>query len=48
MLHSPTLPGMMMNRPLLISGIIEFAAETYPDIEVVSATVEGPVHHEYP
>jgi 3-(methylthio)propionyl---CoA ligase len=44
MLPSPALPGMMMNRPLLISGIIDFAAETYPDCEVVSATVEGPIH----
>jgi fatty-acyl-CoA synthase len=38
------LPGMMMNRPLMISGLIDYAAETYPDIEVVSATVEGSIH----
>jgi 3-(methylthio)propionyl---CoA ligase len=44
MLQSPSLPGMMMNRPLLISSIIEFAAETYPDTEIVSATVEGSIH----
>ena len=38
------LPGMMMNRPLLISEIIDYAAETYPDVEIVSATLEGPIH----
>jgi fatty-acyl-CoA synthase len=38
------LAGLMMNRPLLISDVIEYGADTYPDIEIVSATVEGPVH----
>jgi 3-(methylthio)propionyl---CoA ligase len=43
------LHGMMMNRPLLISSIIDFAAEIHPKGEVVSATIEGPLHrYEYP
>ena len=38
------LRGLMMDRPLLISGIIDFAAEIRSDTEVVSARVEGDVH----
>ena len=38
------LPGQMMDRPLLVSAIIDYAAETSPDIEIVSATVEGGIH----
>jgi fatty-acyl-CoA synthase len=38
------LRGMMMHRPLLISSVIDFAAEVYPDVEVVSQTVEGGLH----
>jgi len=37
-------PGMMQNRPLMISSIIEFAERWYPDVEVVSRTTEGPIH----
>jgi fatty-acyl-CoA synthase len=36
--------GLMQDRPLLISQIIDFAATYYPDVEVVSRTVEGPIH----
>ncbi len=36
--------GMMMDRPLLISQIIEYAASNFPDQEVVSRTVEGDLH----
>ena len=44
--HSPAkaLSGMMMSRPLMISEIIDYAADTYPDIEIVSATLEGTIH----
>lgn len=35
------LSGMMMNRPLSISAILDYAAEVYCDGEVVSAGVEG-------
>jgi 3-(methylthio)propionyl---CoA ligase len=38
------LRGMMMDRPLLISSVIDFAAETYPDVQVVSQTLEGGLH----
>ena len=38
------LRGLMMDRPLLISSVIDFAAEVYPDVEVVSQTLEGGVH----
>src|SRR6266700_4843302 len=36
--------GLMQDRPLLISQIIDFAATYYPGVEVVSRTVEGPIH----
>jgi fatty-acyl-CoA synthase len=38
------LRGMMMDRPLLVSSVIDFAAETYPDVAIVSQTVEGGLH----
>ena len=37
--------GQMMNMPLLISEQIEFAARFHSTAEVVTRTVEGPVHH---
>ena len=37
-------PSLMQQRPLMISGIIEFAERWYPDVEVVSRTTEGPIH----
>jgi len=36
--------GLMQNRPLLISQMIEFAALNHGDTEIVSRTVEGPIH----
>ncbi len=36
--------GLMQDRPLLISQIIDFAASAYPEVEIVSRTVEGPIH----
>src|SRR5262245_62709229 len=36
--------GMMQDRPLLISQRIDFAATSYPDVEIVARTVEGPSH----
>ncbi|MDY0964872.1 3-(methylthio)propionyl-CoA ligase [Massilia sp. CFBP9026] len=38
------LQGQMMDEPLLISGILEFAARHYGDTEVVSRRVEGDLH----
>ncbi|MCC5858800.1 MAG: long-chain-fatty-acid--CoA ligase [Ectothiorhodospiraceae bacterium] len=41
--------GLMMDRPLMISQIIEFAAMNFPDQEIVSRTTEGPIHrYTYP
>ncbi len=36
--------GLMQHHPLLISDLIEHAARTRPDAEIVSRTVEGPIH----
>ncbi|WP_426197124.1 3-(methylthio)propionyl-CoA ligase [Massilia sp. DWR3-1-1] len=36
--------GQMMSQPLLISGIIEFAARHYGHVEIVSRRVEGDLH----
>ena len=36
--------GLKQDRPLLISQMIDFAAAYYPDVEVVTRTVEGPIH----
>jgi 3-(methylthio)propionyl---CoA ligase len=36
--------GLMQDRPLLISQMIDFAAAYYPDVEIVTRTVEGPIH----
>ena len=38
------LRGLMMDRPLLVSSAIDYAAEVYPDVEIVSQTVEGGLH----
>ncbi len=41
--------GLMMDRPLLVSQIVEFAAQNFPDQEIVSRTTEGPIHrYTYP
>ncbi|MEL6373518.1 MAG: long-chain-fatty-acid--CoA ligase [Pseudomonadota bacterium] len=38
------LNGMMMDQPLLLSSVIEYAAETHPHAQIVSARVEGDIH----
>ena len=38
--------GLMMNRPLLVSSLIEYGAEVHPDKLVVSRRVEGDIHHQ--
>ncbi len=38
------LMGQMMSQPLLISGILDFAAKHYPRTEIVSRRVEGDLH----
>ena len=36
--------GQMMDRPLLISSLIDYAAGYHADTEIVSRSVEGPIH----
>ena len=36
--------GLMMDRPLLISSLIRHADRCHGDTEIVSRTVEGPIH----
>ncbi len=36
-------PGLMMDRPLLVSAIIEHAAAQFGDVEVVSRETHGPL-----
>ena len=38
------LKGLMMDRPLLISSLIEFAADTHGKAEIVSANAHGEIH----
>ena len=38
------MQGLMMNRQLLISSLIEHGATVYHDREIVSRTVEGPIY----
>jgi fatty-acyl-CoA synthase len=36
--------GLMQEHKLLVSSLIEHAASSHPDAEIVSRTVEGPIH----
>jgi 3-(methylthio)propionyl---CoA ligase len=36
--------GLMMDRPLLVSSILDHAAERYGAVEMVSCTADAPVH----
>jgi acyl-CoA synthetase (AMP-forming)/AMP-acid ligase II len=36
--------GLMQHHPLLISSLIEHAAKAHPHGEIVSRTIEGPIH----
>ncbi len=36
--------GLMMDRPLSISSVIAYAARYHGDVEIVSRSVEGPIH----
>ncbi|WP_024304179.1 3-(methylthio)propionyl-CoA ligase [Pseudogulbenkiania sp. MAI-1] len=38
------LHGLMMDQPLLISGLLQHAERCHGDTEIVSRTVEGPIH----
>jgi 3-(methylthio)propionyl---CoA ligase len=36
--------GLMMNTPLAISSLIRHADRFHADTEIVSRTIEGPIH----
>ena len=36
--------GLMQDRPLLLSSLVDHAATYHGQVEIVSRTVEGPVH----
>ena len=36
--------GQMMDRPLLISSLLEFAVVNHPQAEIVTRRVEGDIH----
>jgi acyl-CoA synthetase (AMP-forming)/AMP-acid ligase II len=36
--------GLMQNQPLLLSSLLQHAERFHPETEIVSRTVEGPVH----
>lgn len=38
------MQGQMMNRPLLISGLLEYAEQVHPNSEIVTRQVEGDIH----
>ena len=38
------MQGLMQERPLLISSLIEHANHYHPGVEIVSRTTEGPIH----
>nr|WP_111298621.1 long-chain fatty acid--CoA ligase [Paracoccus saliphilus] len=38
--------GLMMHRPLLQSGLLDYAAESFPAAEIVSRRVEGDLHRQ--
>ena len=38
------MKGQMMHRPLKIADLITFAADTFPDSEIVSVRTEGDIH----
>ncbi|MEZ5850127.1 MAG: long-chain fatty acid--CoA ligase [Hyphomicrobiaceae bacterium] len=40
------LKGLMMDRPLLVSSLIDFGAEVHADSYIASAAVEGGVHRQ--
>jgi len=38
------MKGLMMDTPLLVTSLIRFAAQYHGDTEIVSRTLEGPLH----
>lgn len=40
------MEGLMMHRPLLQGGLLDYAADTFPAAEIVSRRVEGDMHRQ--
>ncbi|MEJ2036601.1 MAG: AMP-binding protein, partial [Maritimibacter sp.] len=40
------MQGMMMNTPLSIIGVLDYAAEVHPDAGIVSVRTEGDLHRQ--
>lgn len=40
------MDGLMMHRPLIQSGLLDYAADSFPDAEIVSRRVEGDLHRQ--
>jgi acyl-CoA synthetase (AMP-forming)/AMP-acid ligase II len=38
------MKGNISERPMLISSILEYAAQYHPNQEIVSRSLEGPIH----
>ncbi len=38
------LRGLMMDRPLLVAPLLQFAADFHGDTPIVTRTIEGPIH----
>lgn len=38
------MQGLIQDRPLLISSLIEYAGQYHGDVEIVSRSIEGPIH----
>jgi len=38
------LPGLMMDRPLLVAPLLTYAAQFHSDTEIITRSVEGPIH----
>ena len=38
------MQGLMMDMPLLISGLIEYAADYHGEAEIVAREIEGDIH----
>lgn len=38
------MPGLMMDRPLLVTPLLKYAADFHADTEVVTRSIEGPIH----
>lgn len=38
------MPGLMMDRPLLIAPLLHYAAHFHSDTEIVTRSIEGPIH----